>query len=64
MAGGCDFPGSPRLHMIDLEFLNQNKHHRLTKTELKNNKAIVFGRNLHLLETNPLFPMQRHLDLF
>ena len=28
------FSGSLRLHRIDLEFLNQNTHHRLTKTEL------------------------------
>ena len=34
LAGGCDFPGSPRLHTIDLEFINQNTFCRLTKTEL------------------------------
>ena len=61
---GYDFPGSPRLHMIDLEFLDQNTFCRLTKTELSKNNAIDFGRNLHLLVSNPLFPVQRHLDLF
>ena len=35
--GRCDFPGSPRLHMIDLEFLNQNILHRLIITELCKN---------------------------
>ena len=57
----ADFPGSPRFHTIDLEFLNQNTHHRLTKTELSKNKAIAFDRNSPLLVSTP---MQRHLDLF
>ena len=34
LVGRCDFPGSPKLHTIDLEFLNQNALHRLTMTEL------------------------------
>ena len=41
----ADFPGSPRFHTIDLEVLNQNTHHRFTKTELSKTKAIAFGRN-------------------
>ena len=34
LAGRCDFPGSPRLHMIDLDFLNQSTLHRLKNNEL------------------------------
>ena len=34
MAGRCDFPGSPRLHMIDLEFLKQNTLHSAQSAEL------------------------------
>ena len=34
LVGRSDFPGSPKLHTIDLEFLNQNALHRLTMTEL------------------------------
>ena len=50
--------------MIDLNFIDQNALHRLTITELSKKIAIAFSRNLHLLEPNPLFPMQRHLGLF
>ena len=42
LSGMCDFPGSPILHTIDLEFLNQNTHHRLTTTELSKNYSNWF----------------------
>ena len=44
LAGGCDFPGSPGLHMIDLEFLI--KIHFIDSQLLNylNNKAIAFDR--------------------
>ena len=44
---------SIKIHIVDSQKLNYLK-----------NKAITFGRNSHLLVSNPLFPMQRHLDLF
>ena len=70
------FPGPPRLHTIDLEFLNQNTHHRLTKLNCLKYKAIALNRNSHSVsikpsvtqadqfrpsEPNPLLPVQRHL---
>ena len=45
MAG---FPGLPRLHMIDLEFLNQNTHHRLTKTELSKTIQQLLSAETHI----------------
>ena len=43
---------------INMHFIHSQKQNYL------NNKAIAFSRNSHLLVSNPLFPMQRHLDLF
>ena len=49
MAG---FPGSPRLHMIDLKFLNQNTHHRLTN-ELSKKYSNCFWQKLTSASVKP-----------
>ena len=60
----ADFPENPdftqliwrssiKIHIKDSQKLNYLKY-----------KAIVFGRNSHLLVSNPLLPKQRHLDQY